>query len=405
MGKLTIQEVARVLTEKNGLSAREANQFASEMFALILQRLQQGEMVKVKGLGTFKITSVEARESISVRTGERVVINGHSKVSFTPDNTMRELVNKPFSQFETVLLNDGVVFEDLKDDVTEEELTAADEEDVVEQEPETEPEIEPQPVAEQVAAVADNASVPVVEPVLEETPVVEPVLETPPVVEPVLEETPVVEPILEAPSVVEEPSQEEPLEIPTDEEEEENEGHPWGKWIGMALGMLALMAVSAFGGYYYGITHGAQVEAFIPDTIVVTDTVYMADLAESQEDIELPDDVEEPKSEVAEPQADAEKPQPKPAEAAQPQKQQTVAEVDDYASKDARVRLGAYRIVGLDHEVKVQPGQTFYGICRANLGPDMECYVEVYNGLPSNPTIKVGQVIKIPKLEWKKRRK
>ena len=380
MGKLTIQEVARVLTEKNGLPAREANQFASEMFAVILQRLQQGEMVKVKGLGTFKITSVEARESISVRTGERVVISGHSKVSFTPDNTMRELVNKPFSQFETVLLNDGVVFEDLKDDVTEEELAAADADDVVEQEPETESGIESQPVPGRVAAVADIASAPVVEPVREEVPVVEPVVE-------------------------EEPSQEETLEVPTDEEEGENEGRPWGKWIGMALGVLVLMAVSAFGGYYYGITHWSQMEVFIPDTIVVTDTVYMADLAESQEDMELQDDVEEPTSEVAEPQADAEKPQPKPVETVQPQKQQTVAEVDDYASKDARVRLGAYRIVGLDREVKVQPGQTFYGICRANLGPDMECYVEVYNGLPSNPTIKVGQVIKIPKLEWKKRRK
>ena len=410
MGKLTIQEVARVLTEKNGLPAREANQFASEMFAVILQRLQQGEMVKVKGLGTFKITSVEARESISVRTGERVVISGHSKVSFTPDNTMRELVNKPFSQFETVLLNDGVVFEDLKDDVTEEELAAADADDVVEQEPETESGIESQPVPGRVAAVADIASAPVVEPVREEVPVVEPVREEVPVVEPVREEVPVVEPVREEvpvvePVVEEEPSQEETLEVPTDEEEGENEGRPWGKWIGMALGVLVLMAVSAFGGYYYGITHWSQMEVFIPDTIVVTDTVYMADLAESQEDMELQDDVEEPTSEVAEPQADAEKPQPKPVETVQPQKQQTVAEVDDYASKDARVRLGAYRIVGLDREVKVQPGQTFYGICRANLGPDMECYVEVYNGLPSNPTIKVGQVIKIPKLEWKKRRK
>jgi hypothetical protein len=69
------------------------------------------------------------------------------------------------------------------------------------------------------------------------------------------------------------------------------------------------------------------------------------------------------------------------------------------------VRLGAYRIVGLDREVKVQSGQTFYGICRAYLGSDMECYVEVYNDLPRNPTIKVGQTIRIPKLQLKKRRR
>ena len=110
MGKLTIQEVAKILIEKNGLGQREANQFATEFFAVILSRLQDGETVKVKGLGTFKIINVEARESVSVRTGERVVIDSHSKVSFTPDTVMKELVNKPFSQFETVVLNDGVEF-------------------------------------------------------------------------------------------------------------------------------------------------------------------------------------------------------------------------------------------------------------------------------------------------------
>ena len=84
MGKLTIQEVAKILTEKNGLSPREASNFAAEMFSVILQRLQEGDAVKVKGLGTFKIINVEARESVSVRTGERVVIDSHSKVTFTP---------------------------------------------------------------------------------------------------------------------------------------------------------------------------------------------------------------------------------------------------------------------------------------------------------------------------------
>ena len=78
---------------------------------------------------------------------------------------------------------------------------------------------------------------------------------------------------------------------------------------------------------------------------------------------------------------------------------------DPYAQKDERVRLGAYRIVGLSHEVKVLAGQTFYSICRAHLGPDMECYVEVFNDLPRNPKVKEGQVIKIPKLQVKKKRK
>ena len=144
MGKLTLQEIAKVLVEKNGLTQREANRFASDFFAIIQHNLELGEQVKVKGLGTFKIIGVEARESISVRTGERVVIDSHSKVSFTPDNTMKELVNKPFSQFETVVLNEGVVFEDEKDDDSEDDAESF-ENVVAEQPTEPEPEKEPEP--------------------------------------------------------------------------------------------------------------------------------------------------------------------------------------------------------------------------------------------------------------------
>ena len=134
MGKLTIQEIAKVLVVKNGLGQRDANRFATELFAIIQERLEKNELVKVKGLGTWKVITVEARESVSVRTGGRVMIGEHSKITFTPDATMKELVNKPFSQFETVVLNDNVEFddmkeepedsdsEDVKEDLTEEEL-------------------------------------------------------------------------------------------------------------------------------------------------------------------------------------------------------------------------------------------------------------------------------------------
>ena len=120
MGKLTIQEVSKILVEKNGLEPEAASSFVAEFFNVIQQQLQQGDQVKVKGLGTFKIINVEARESVSVRTGERVVIDSHSKVTFVPDAVMKELVNKPFSQFETVVLNEGVEFADMKDDEPEE---------------------------------------------------------------------------------------------------------------------------------------------------------------------------------------------------------------------------------------------------------------------------------------------
>ena len=121
MGKITIQEIANKLTVQNGLTKKEATLFVNMMFETIREALERDKNVKVKGLGTFKIINVESRESVSVRTGERVVIDGHAKVSFTPDTVMKELVNKPFSQFETVILNDGVEFDDIKDDADEEE--------------------------------------------------------------------------------------------------------------------------------------------------------------------------------------------------------------------------------------------------------------------------------------------
>ena len=164
MGKLTIQEIAKILVEKSGLSQKDANRFASEMFAIIQQRLEEDELVKIKGLGTFKIINVEARESVSVRTGERVVIDSHAKVTFTPDAVMKELVNKPFSQFETVVLNDGVEFEDMAEDSdednakSEEKAIASDEESAEEVFSGEEPLSEEQPIV----MLAD------VEPVVEE---------------------------------------------------------------------------------------------------------------------------------------------------------------------------------------------------------------------------------------------
>lgn len=121
MGKVTITEIAKILVDKNKLTPQDAKLFAGTMFDLIKKRLNSEGQVKIKGLGTFKMIRIEARESVSVRTGERVMIDSHAKISFTPDNTMKELVNKPFSQFETVMLNDGVEFEDLPAAESEEE--------------------------------------------------------------------------------------------------------------------------------------------------------------------------------------------------------------------------------------------------------------------------------------------
>ena len=427
MGKLTIQEIAGVLVEKNGLSQHDADDFANLVFAVVIEQLQRGEQVKVRGLGTFKIVDVEARESVSVRTGERVVIESHQKVSFTPDTMMKELVNKPFSQFETVMLNDGVEFEDIEDD---EEAAVAEEEPAVEETPvaEEEPAVEEPPVSEEEPAV-EETPVAEEEPAVEEVPVAEeePAVEEPPVAEeePAVEEVPVAG---EEPAVEEEPVED---EAPTqefvfsdddndndnnvnddddnDDGNDDDDSSSWLRWLMFASGVVMLMCLSAYGGYYYATTQTVEAKA-IPDTVVVRDTVFTTGEAQAQTEDVAPqsrDDALQVKDDASQVKNDAQqaKDEAPVAKKAVAEEKPAQPEVDQYAAKDERVRLGAYRIVGTDKEVTILPGQTFYSVCRAHLGPDMECYVEVYNDLPRNPQLKAGQRVKIPKLELKKRRK
>ena len=416
MGRLTIQEIAKVLVTKNGLEQSEANRFATELFAIIQERLEKNDQVKVKGLGTWKVITVDARESVSVRTGGRVMIEEHSKITFTPDATMKELVNKPFSQFETVVLNDNVEFDDMKEqpddtdfedtkeDLTEVELVQPEKD---EQEPVVQQE-EPVILQERHVIEEERHVIQQEEPVIEE-PMVE-------VEEPVV--TPTTALLIEVPEESvedesEEVSEEVPEEVPEEEqapiafedEDEEEKPNNSFKWAWIVLSAICLVIASAAGGYYYGNRQAKLVT--LTDTVVVRDTIYVPEGQESTI-AEVEDNSTKEVAPKEETPKVAEVKQEKPvAEAPKVEKPKAepAPEVDKYAAKDERVRLGAYRIVGLDHEVKVLQGQTFYSICRAHLGPDMECYIEVYNDLPRNPQIKAGQVIKIPKLQLKKRKK
>lgn len=113
MGKISIAELSEILVDKHNLQNQDSELFVASFFEIIQKGLEKDKLVKIKGLGTFKIIDVEARESINVNTGERVLIEGHNKITFTPDASMKELVNKPFSQFDTVILNEGVEFDDM----------------------------------------------------------------------------------------------------------------------------------------------------------------------------------------------------------------------------------------------------------------------------------------------------
>ena len=127
--RINQQTLIEILIEKNDLDRKTAEKFVKEFFALIEESLEKNKLVKIKGLGTFKLIDVDSRESVNINTGERFVIEGYSKISFTPDSSIRDIINKPFAHFETVPLNEGVVLDDTiteigKDDLSDEILDA-----------------------------------------------------------------------------------------------------------------------------------------------------------------------------------------------------------------------------------------------------------------------------------------
>ena len=119
--KLNIQDLIDLLAEKHGMSKKNADSFVKEFFQLIEEALEKDKYVKIKGLGAFKLIDVESRESVNVNTGERFEIQGHTKVSFTPEPALKDIINKPFAHFETVVLNEGTVLEDTPVDSGSEE--------------------------------------------------------------------------------------------------------------------------------------------------------------------------------------------------------------------------------------------------------------------------------------------
>lgn len=186
--KITLQDIINLLCEKQGISPKEAETFVRAMFDLIEEALANEKYVKIKGLGTFKLTEVNSRESVHVNTGERIEIQGHSKVSFTPDTSMKELINKPFSHFETVVLNEGV---ELEDTIVENETPEATE------------------ITETVVAIEESVMAPIEDVTPTEEPVIDvPIIETPTTEEPIHEEL-VAEEVIVEESIIEQPNMEE----------------------------------------------------------------------------------------------------------------------------------------------------------------------------------------------------
>ena len=377
MSKLNIYDLCSVLTSKNGLDDKESHRFIKAIFDVIQEGLDEDKIVKVKGLGTFKIIEVDDRESINVNTGERVLIEGHSKLTFTPDSVMKEIVNKPFSQFETVILNEGV---DFPEPVVEEPAV----EDIIADEPAEDKEIivEPQ---------IDNN---VAEQSVEEEPVAE---------EPVAEEPVAEEPVAED-SVVEFTDDNDNVQSGEENSVEESvfetsNNNSILRWILSGVAVLLLILGAAYGGYLYGryeLSEEIAYKQMKADLKTAEITTKKAQVAIKKDSVA---------QEVDATKIGAMSIDNKDESANDEAKTETAkTSSDKYEDMDIRVRTGAYRIIGEDRTVKAKAGQTVEDIATKLLGPGMSCYVEVYNGLDGKATLKEGQTIKIPKLELKKRR-
>ena len=402
-----MSDLAARLAELTGMSKRKAQLFMSAIVETIQEGINNDKMVKIKGLGTFKVIDVDARESVNVNTGERLTINSHQKLTFTPDSAMKDLVNKPFSQFETVVLNDGVEFDDNTESEEDEAADAVEEQSEEQSEEQVKDEVvEVTPVAKEAETPAPAVKEEVV--VKEKTIITE---------EPTASEESTVpeESVASKMSVV--PEKTEVIEEPEAPEDSEESRSYW--WVWLLLAVVACVGSFA-GGYIFGrhmdrnalsedntqktdsvVTAPAPVVAQNKNTLKVDSVKPAIEQVTEQPQQEVE---EQPKQEVVEQSKKETVEQPKNETVAQPKK-----EAEPYWKKyedmDSRVRTGAYDIVGFDHTVKVKSGETMKRLAKRVLGEGMECYIEVFNNISSDQPLKEGQDIKIPKLELKKKRK
>lgn len=391
-----IQELSATLIDKYGLGKEDAEHFITQMFALIADELHSSQTsVKVKGLGTFKVTSVSSRESVDVNSGERIVISGRNKITFTPDVVMRDRVNRPFAQFETVPLNNGVDFSEIDgkdaDDMADEERQEADEIGINETGAE---EVQEQHSQEDEIRIPDESVVPGAEDTVSEFP-----SETESV-DCKAEDTDGSDEDDEADNVV--PPVVEDTPVPAEDQDEDET--PGGFLHIRCMKFCCLSALAAvvlccvcFGFYYLYDQlqlRNQRIAVLEKDLKQVVEANKKANENLARRDSANIIDVG-----AALANADRNVKGDSVQAQAVPAVEKEEAISVDYES-DPRLRTGAYIIIGVDRTVTVMKGQTLESISKAYLGPGMECYVEVLN---SCKKVSAGDSLKIPKLKLKKR--
>ena len=478
MSKSNISRLAKSISSKHGLTQAEAERFISKMFEVANEGLHEDKLLKIKWLGTFKVTPVKDRESVDVNTGERIVIEGRDKISFTPDNILKEIVNKPFAQFETVVVNDGVDFSDIDEKFS---LQAVPAEPIAAEMPSTigeqktaeasigqqesksfdetkntdEQKVADQPNAE-VYPSAEAQPMAGEQPMAEEQPMVGEQQMQPLVGNTTGEQESLVnEDILsKESSLVKNASDNEagtsneavasnnaamsdgavPSEEPAAEVGEEVHSHHLmiPKYL---VAIVCLVFVILLGGMgWFAFNFGKmqaqrdqlamQLQTIKKPTPVATkdstqtsaeDSAALALKKKAQEDsirmaetskaVEMAEKTEQGRVEgQALTNTSSSQIGTSSKEKGSSQAKGTAPSDPRSSAYDAdpRVRTGAYRIVGVAQTVTVKDGQSLASLSRLYLGPGMECYVEAVNG---KNEVKVGQKIKIPKLELKRKKK
>ena len=456
MSKFSLNTLGKLLADKSGLSQVEAELFIRKMFDVCNQGLDADKQVKIKWLGTFKIQATKDRESINVNTGERFTIEGRDKLTFTPDNILKEIVNKPFAQFETVVVNDGVDFDEIDEKFGEEQPEAApaqvidflDEEETATPNPEVvvigsekdKDKEEEDELAKQIA-IEQAKLERLKQAKLEQERIEQERLEQERIEQERLEQERIEQERLEQakqqqalkatvqPAV---PVSDETEEEEDDEEEESSNSHhiviPRYLVVAVCLIVVALIGGIGWFAFNYGqmtaqrdhlamqlnqyhqkpakktTTNAAAAPLSQEQKLrqkAIEDSIRMAKTAEA---VKLAENSDEES-------ASAEKAKQTEAKAKAEAKEKAKDKTEEKAAskiassqydKDARVRTGAYRIIGVAQTVTVGAGQTLEQISTRYLGSGMECYVEALNG---TSTVKAGQKIKIPKLELKKKKK
>lgn len=431
--------LSEMLMSKFNISEQESNNFIAEMFKLIEDALKTDKQVKVKGLGSFKLTTVNARESVDVNTGERIVIESREKISFSPDTSLSDLVNSPFAQFETVVLNDGVDFSEIdnyyskletandntmlvqellkekrdndvfKYNLNEQEKQSIASSELLTPEEDTREEadiLNSIEVEEQVEEVDNSSEVGLNSTEIADSPTVSVSYKLTPCELSALnsdrkKETEKAHTENENTDVEEVVQHETPIPAVS----EENDSSLKKSYKTYILLLFSFVAIGII-VFVFLIPFLQKVDTELKEPVIEAKTTIEKEVDSTliKQQQYIKDSIEHAKMVAykADSMAKAQKDSINKAhEIAQEEQRKKIEEAKQY-DKDVRVRTGAYRIIGVSKTIVVKAGETMSSISKKTLGPDMECYVEAING---KTEVKEGESIKIPLLELKKRHK